>query len=941
MKKLTTIFAALFLCLGMAQAQDVYYSGNSKIWKNDSLLYNLTDSISIQLKAIQVTDSGSVYGAGYAFDTAGIQGRIWMNDSCVFTGDTNTYFDHLALTANGWTAAGFNNVWQNGELLYSYSHGEDECHIQGLAVDTTTGDIYAGGAISFVSDSLFHASIWKNDSLLWMEDTVSSIQNICFGGGNIYAAGFMIENDSLYGVIWQNDSIIYQMENANFGHIAEFNGSLYWSGLSMTDTVFYIWQDGEVLYALPQLSGISNLVVNEDGVYYTDAQTVYKDGEVLYQPGCIITDLVVIPTSPEPPVPMGTLTVTVNDTLMGSVIGEGTYPLGDTVTIEAFPNTGYTFLYWNDSITDNPRDILFTQDTTFTAYFGLAEYTITTAVNPEGTGTVTEGGIYHYGDTITLVAVADSSYLFLRWDDGNTDNPRDVIVTQSATFIAYFVNAECTIETLVSPEGTGTVSGAGTYPYGDTIVMIATPITGYEFISWNDGNTENPRTLVVTENQTYTAQFDIIQHVVTTVVTPEGSGTVEGGGIYPYGETVTLTAQNNTGYIFKMWSDEVFDNPRQVVVDRDTTYTAVFSPLQYTITTGSDPEEGGVVEGGGRYPYGEPVTLTARPANNYSFLCWQDGITSNPRNIIVTGDATYKALFRYTGTVEYHIKLIPSDASMGTVEGEGQYPAGSVIEIKAVPFEHAQFVGWDDGNTDNPRTLVVNSDMILTAIFEPRPMYTITVTSISNTMGTVFGGGTFYANTEINIGAIPYEGFHFAGWQDGEMSNPRTITVTEDAEYIANFSQTLPTTYTVTVHYLPEQGYILGAGSYIEGTTATLVAIAKEGYVFAQWSDGITDETREILVDHDIELSAFFSFTDVEENDAISLCLYPNPASDVIRIEGTEGIHDICIFNLMGQVVKTATIQDNEEIHIDDLPAGLYLIRIDSLHAIRFIKENK
>ena len=795
-----------------------------------------------------------------------------MNDSCVFTGDSNTYFDHLVLTANGWTAAGFNKVWQNGELLYSYSHGEDECHIQGLAVDTTTGDIYAGGAISFVSDSLFHASIWKNDSLLWMEDTVSSIQNICFGGGNIYAAGFMIENDSLYGVIWQNDSIIYQMENANFGHIAEFNGSLYWSGLSMTDTVFYIWQDGEVLYALPELSGISNLVVNEDGVYYTDAQTVYKDGEVLYQPGCIITDLVVIPTSPEPPVPTGSLTVMVNDTLMGYVVGGGSHPLGDTVTIEAVPNAGYEFLQWHDSITDNPRDILFTQDTTFTAYFGLAEYTITTAVTPEGTGTVTEGGIYHYGDTIELVA---------------------------------------------------------------------TPILGYAFISWNDGNVDNPRTIIVTESQTFTAQFGIRQHTVNTMVMPNESGTVIGGGTYNYGDTITLTAQNNTGYIFKMWSDEVLDNPRQVVVDRDTTYTAVFAPLQYTITTGSDPEEGGVVEGGGSYPYGEPVTLTARPANNYSFLCWNDGITSNPRNIIVTGDATYKALFRYTGTIEYLIKLIPSDASMGTVEGEGQYPAGSVIEIKAVPFEHAQFVGWDDGNTDNPRTLVVNSDMILTAIFEPRPMYTITVTSISNTMGTVFGGGTFYANTEINIGAIPYEGFHFAGWQDGEMSNPRTITVTEDAEYIANFSQTLPTTYTVTVHYLPEQGYILGAGSYIVGTTATLVAIPKEGYVFAQWSDGVTDETRQVFVDHDIELSAFFSFTDVEENDAISISLYPNPASDVIRIEGIEGIHDICIFNLMGQVVKTATIQGNEEIHIDDLPAGLYLIRIDSLHAIRFIKENK
>ena len=141
MKKLTTLFVALFLCLGMAQAQDVYYSGNGngigKIWKNDSLLYSLTDSLNIQLKAIQVADSGAVYGAGYAFDTASLQGRIWMNDSCVFNGGDSTYFDHLVLTANGWTAAGFNNVWQNGELLYSYTHEEDECHIYGLAVAHT------------------------------------------------------------------------------------------------------------------------------------------------------------------------------------------------------------------------------------------------------------------------------------------------------------------------------------------------------------------------------------------------------------------------------------------------------------------------------------------------------------------------------------------------------------------------------------------------------------------------------------------------------------------------------------------------------------------------------------------------------------------------------------------------------------------------------------
>jgi len=869
MKKLTTIFAALFLCLGMAQAQDVYYSGNSKIWKNDSLLYNLTDSINIQLKALQVAEDGTTYGAGYAFDTACIQGRIWMNDSCVFTSDTNTYFDHLVLTANGWTAAGFNNVWQNGELLYSYSHGEDECQIHGIAVDTTIGDIYAGGAISFVSDSLFHASIWKNDSLLWMEDTVSSVQSICFGGGNIYAAGFMIENDSLYGVIWQNDSIIYQMGNTNFGHIAEFNESLYWSGLSMTDTVFYIWQDGDVLYALPELSGISNLVVDESGVYYTDAQTVYKDGEVLYQPGGIITDLVVIPTSPEPPVPMGTLTVMVNDTLMGSVIGEGAYPLGDTVTIEAFPNTGYTFLYWNDSITDNPLDVIITQDSTFTAYFGLVNYTITTSVEPEGTGDVT---------------------------------------------------------------------GGGTYPYGDTIQLEAQPFLGYEFINWNDGIVDNPRTVIVTEDQTFTAQFGIRQHVVNTEVTPYEGGIVLGGGTYDYGDTVLLVAQNNTGYEFKMWDDLVFDNPRQIQVESDTTFTAVFAPLQYTITTSWDPVEGGTVEGGGMYSYGETVALTARPANDYAFLCWDDGITTNPRYITVTQDASYKAIFRYDGTTEYVVKVIPSDPSMGSVTGEGQYPAGSTIEISAIPFEHAQFVRWDDGNTDNPRTLVVNSDMILTAIFELRPSYTITVRPISNTMGTTYGSGTYYANAVIEIGAIPYDGFHFTGWQDGEMSNPRTVTVTGDAEYIANFSHNPATTYTVTVHYLEEQGVILGAGTYTAGSIATLVAIPKNDYEFVKWSDDVTDETREILVDHDIELSAFFSYTDVNENDVESICLYPNPANEIIRIEGMEGNYEVQIYNAYGACVKTMNIEGDGEINVSDLAVGLYFMRVNG-HTMRFVKD--
>lgn len=53
----------------------------------------------------------------------------------------------------------------------------------------------------------------------------------------------------------------------------------------------------------------------------------------------------------------------------GRVSGEGAYNRNQTIQIFAFPNIGNTFKYWNDGVTDNPRDILLTQDTIFIAYF--------------------------------------------------------------------------------------------------------------------------------------------------------------------------------------------------------------------------------------------------------------------------------------------------------------------------------------------------------------------------------------------------------------------------------------------------------------------------------------------------------------------------------------------------------------------------------------------
>ena len=944
MKKILTLFTTLFLLIGIAQAQDVYVAGNhfttGKVLKNNTLLYSLTDSLDIQLRGIQVAEDGTVYGAGSAFNSDGVYGRVWMNDSCVFVSDNGTYFDHIALNGNDWIVAGFNNIWQNGELLYSYDHNEDECHIHSLAVDATTGDIYAGGAIAFNSDSLYHASIWKNDLLLWMADSTSSIQSICFDGDNLYAAGFMVENDSLtYGIIWQNDSIIYQLENANFGHIAAFEGSLYWTGISLTDTIVYIWQDGEVLFDLPELSGISNLVVNESGVYYTDAQTIYKDGEVLYQPEeCIISDLIV---KPAPPQPEYTLTVEVDSIGGGTVTGGGIYHYGDTATIEAIPDMGCEFLFWNDGIVTNPRDIIITQDTTFIAHFNRFNYTIETAVIPLNSGIVTGGGNYPYGDTITLEAVANPGFIFERWTDSVTDNPREVVVTQDSTFIAMFSPRQYTITVESDHPGWGTVAGGGTYYYGDTIQISATAYLGFQFNGWDDGNTDNPRTIIVTDDLRYLGLFGVQQCLIKTEVIPEGAGTVNGGGTYDYGTTIHLTAHSNTGYTFTQWNDGNITNPRSVFVEGNATYTAVFTPLQYEITTECDPVEGGTVTGAGTYDYGSTATLTATPNENYIFLCWSDGIASNPRNVTVTSNANYKALFHLNGTPQYTITVVANDTLLGIVTGSGTYPSGTTIDIEARPYSGAVFTSWDDGNTDNPRSVTVTQDMTFMAIFTEVETHLITVRPENPLQGSTYGSGQYQLNQEVSIGAVPRPGYYFSGWQDGDMNNPRTIIVTGAAEYIASFSQDPVETYTVTVYYDESEGFILGAGTYQAGAIASIAAIPADGFYFKKWGDGTTDNPKEVVVDHDIVLAAFFEGTGVDEDGFETINLYPNPANDKIHIEGLEGEHEIQIYNAFGMLVMTTTLQGDSEINISDLPTGYYLMRIDNHRAVKFIKENK
>ena len=131
-----------------------------------------------------------------------------------------------------------------------------------------------------------------------------------------------------------------------------------------------------------------------------------------------------------------------------------------------------------------------------------------------------------------------------------------------------------------------------------------------------------------------------------------------------------------------------------------------------------------------------------------------------------------------------------SDSTMGTatVTTMPGCDNGRTAIIKAVANEGFRFIMWSDSVADNPRTLVVSHDTMLTALFDT--LYVALTLSANNPdWGTVDGGGEYAYGTEVTITATANEGYLFSGWIDGNEENPRTIVLREDMQLTANFAE--------------------------------------------------------------------------------------------------------------------------------------------------------
>ena len=275
-------------------------------------------------------------------------------------------------------------------------------------------------------------------------------------------------------------------------------------------------------------------------------------------------------------------------------------------------------------------------------------------------------------------------------------------------------------------------------------------------------------------------------------------GSVSGGGLYEDGEIVRISATPKVGYLFARWSDGNTENPRKITVESELSLTAEFTAVCRLSVLSNDATMG-TVKGSGEYAESTIVILSALPNEGFQFARWNDGSTENPRPMTVMDDTELTAEF-----LPLHSLSVAADnTTTGIVEGSGEYAEGTVVILSALPNEGFQFARWNDGNTENPRPMTVMDDTELTAEFETGS-HRLSVRSGNEDMG----------NVTALLTATPNTGYQFIHWNDGDISNPRTIAISENIDLIAKFEA--KATNTDAISNDNERISVIGRTLYVE-----------------------------------------------------------------------------------------------------------------------------
>ncbi len=533
--------------------------------------------------------------------------------------------------------------------------------------------------------------------------------------------------------------------------------------------------------------------------------------------------------------------------------------------------------------------------------------------------------------------------------------PDVIAIDGSVTIIpgGYF-----TITTTANPAEGGSVMGGGIYYPGDVVTVYASAAEGYEFVNW----TEDGVVVATTPSYSFTAASDrnlvanftpvaTDKYHIYLLCSPYQGGFAAGGGVYTFGEEITVTATPNTGYTFYSWTEDgsvvSYSSAYSFVVTADRTLTAVFQPKNYTVTATANPTQGGTVTGSGMYPYGNIATVTAAPHTGYNFVSWSingEVVSLDPSysfpvfsDVFVTGNFEKK-------NMSVALNALPVNAA-ATLTGAGVYKYGANVTISTSPVTGYDFINWTEYgtvvSTNATYTFTITDNHSFIANFGLQS-FNVTTSVVPAAGGSATGAGTYYYNQVVTLFAAPNTGYSFLNWSvNGTVvsTQPQYIfQVTQDMSFVATFELN---TYYVSINVTPYNGgTVSGEGYYDHGTRVTLQATPNENYRFVEWlvnNESVsTSATYTFTISEDMRFVAVFSYDlGIDPNSSLNASVYPNPTTDIVNAK-CEGMKSIMILTNNGEKVNSISEINADECSVDltQFGSGTYIIRIETTYGI-------
>jgi uncharacterized protein (TIGR02145 family)/uncharacterized repeat protein (TIGR02543 family) len=363
----------------------------------------------------------------------------------------------------------------------------------------------------------------------------------------------------------------------------------------------------------------------------------------------------------------------------------------------------------------------------------------------------------------------------------------------------------------------------------------------------------------------------------TTPTTPVARFTIHfnsnGGGSVPEpiqrdsGSTITLPDQQSmerNGHRFGGWNTRndgtgtAYGSGAYYRVTGEATLYAVWVAQTYKLTTNiSMPNSGSVSRSPDKseYAFGETVTVTATPANGYTFTGWSGAAsgTTNPAVITMDGDKTLTAGFGKQGARQFTVYFNSNGG--GSAPEKVIADSGSNITLPAqrtMEKNGYSFSGWNTNEVGTGTDYIANAsyfvkgEITLFAVWTPTS-YNITYTLNNGTVTPANPMSYTIETATVTLNNPTRDGYTFTGWTGSNGTTPQTsVSVLQGSmgnkNYTANWALI---TYSIT--YTLNNGSVtpINPASYtVETSSFTLNNPTRDGYTFSGWtgSNGTTPQ---------------------------------------------------------------------------------------------------